>query len=85
MTKNKKEITGLHVLTLDMLEDFFLLKAVKEKKLGRALTEKEAMESLLTIKEKEKFSSIYIEGKKENIRALLGEHFNVINPRKGAE
>ena len=77
-----KEITGLHILTLDMVEYYFLLKATKEKKLNRILTEKEAIELLMTVKKKENFTSIYVEGKKENVRAVLGEHFDIMNPKK---
>ena len=83
--KISKEFTGLHVINLDILEDFYLNKAAKEQKIGRVLTEKEAIDLLMELKKVEKFESIYVEGKKENVRAILGEHFNTFSPKKREE
>lgn len=87
MDKNEsRDITGLWVFQdADALEDFFLAKAVKEQKLGRVLTEVETHEMLREFRNDGKIGGFEVEGKKENIKAILSEHFNTVTPKKREE
>lgn len=76
-SNEKKEITGLWIFPdADVLEDYFLKKAAKEQKLGRTLTEPEAIELLVEFKKAGEIDGILVEGNKGDVKAVLTEHLN---------
>jgi len=84
-SEDPKEMTGIWIFPdADILEDFFLKKSIKEKKLGRTLTDSEATDLLIEFKKSDEISGFFVEGKKDNVAAVLTEHFNckVIKAKK---
>jgi hypothetical protein len=84
MTENKKKsITGLWMGFAEDFLDYFEMKAKLEEKLGRVLTDNEAHDLMVEFqKDRQYIEKIILDKDKEDLKAILSEHFIVYDPTK---
>ncbi len=88
--KKKRIVTGIWIApNADALEEFFIRKGIKEKELGRILTQNEAHELMVEYCKEGKIQGTIIEKDPKDVRAIITEHYNVWDPckkkRRGTE
>ncbi len=83
MEQNKKETTGVWVFqNADQLESFFIRKDMRERVIGRKLTENETHELLVEMNKAGEVGGGEIAGNKGDVKAIISEHFNAKTIRK---